>query len=86
MLSNGDLEKIGSLLDNKLDKKLDEKLDTKLEENNVRFLKQIREEIKFQISEFKREIYTDLRMELGKVWEELRYLRIAIQSHVELHN
>jgi len=93
VLTTSDLAKISGLIDKKMDSKFghfENNVDQKIEENNKLLITQVVAGVKVLLEELRtdirREFHSEVSIELGKVWEELKYLRSILNTHIEMHN
>lgn len=44
-------------------------------------INKLREEITLQLKDFKRDLHSELKVEFGRTWEELKFIRRALEEH-----
>ena len=51
-----------------------------------RTINKLRAEIRLLNSELYKKLHSEFSIEIGRIWEELKDLRMLLETHIELHN
>ncbi len=83
-------EEVPPIVETIVEAKIKEMVPTMMDERlavfNKGLMASVNDIVKFHVSELKRELQTEMRIEFGKVWEELKFLRATIEVHIQTHN
>lgn len=77
---------VEAIVERKIKEVVPTMIDEKLATFNKSLMASVNDIVKFHATELKRELQTEMRIEFGKVWEELKFLRATIEVHIQTHN